>query len=100
MEKHIAYEIQGRFGIEYLVDLEKIGIVESRSTEKAYAVGEWDGKSWYIFGFVPKSQVVQIEGKLWVPTWIIDRFNYTHLQFTEWINSDYMHREWEIRKIA
>jgi len=102
MEKHIAYERQGRFGTEYLIDLERLGVVECRSTERAYAVGEWDPykKSWYIFGFVPKSQLVEIEGKKWVPTWIIDRFNYTHLQFTSWINQDYAHKEWEIRKIA
>lgn len=26
--------------------------------------------------------------------------NEKHLQFTSWINQDYAHKEWEIRKIA
>lgn len=107
MTKKIAYERKGKFGNEYLIPLNVLTLISSRETEKALACGEYeglykDGKPKYtIFGWIPKSMIVEIEGEKFIPAWIVDKWNYTHLQFTRWINEEYYkyNGSWEVRKI-
>lgn len=41
--------------------------------------------------------LVKVGEEFFVPTWIIDKWNYTHLQFTKWIIEDSWKKEkWNI----
>ena len=102
----IAYQRQGRFGKEFPIPLKYLPIVQKKETEKAICCGEYTGFTYkdgnpqiQIFGFIPKSQIIDIEGEQCIPAWILDKWNYTHMQYTNWINSDYAHRDWEVRSI-
>lgn len=108
MNKKIAYERKGKFGNEYLVPLTCLTLVQKKETEKAFCCGEYTGFTYkdgnpqiQIFGFIPKSQLVKINDESFVPAWIIDRWNITHLQFTRWINSECykINGSWEVRKL-
>jgi len=107
MEKVICYERKGKFGNEYLVPLTCIPLIQKKETEKAFCCGEYTGYTYkdgnpqiHIFGFVPKSMLVKINGESFVPTWILDKWNYTEFQFTNWINREYWKHDghWEVRK--
>lgn len=107
MTKKIAYERKGKFGNEYLIPLNILTLISSRETEKALACGDYEGlykdgnPKYTIFGWIPKSMIVEIEGEKFIPAWIVDKWNYTHLQFTQWINEEYWRYDgsWEVRKI-
>lgn len=108
MEKIICYERKGKFGKnEYLIPLSCLPIIQKKETEKALCCGEYSGTCYkdgnpkiYIFGWIAKSMLVKINGEDFVPAWMIDRFNYTHLQYTDWINREYWKHDghWEVKK--
>lgn len=109
MVKKIAYERVGKFGkSEYLIPLKYLNLIAKKETEKSYACGEFEGVNkngdpkYTVFGWVPKSMLVEIEGEKFVPTWIIDQWNWTHLQYTQWINEDYWRSNgsWEVKKLS
>lgn len=110
MEKKIAYERIGKFGKpEYLIPLKCLSLVQKKETEKAYCCGEYTGFTYkdgnpqiQVFGWIPKSQVVEIEGEKYISAWIPDNWRITHLQFTQWINKEYWRHDgsWEVRKLA
>ena len=90
MEKITAYKRAGKFGDEYLIPLKCLELLRKKETEKAYCCGEYTGYTYkdgnpqiHIFGYVPKSMLVKVGEEFFVPTWIIDKWNYTHLQFTK-----------------
>lgn len=109
MEKKIAYERMGKFGkTEYLIPLKCLPLVQKKESEKAYCCGEYTGFTYKdgnpqidIFGWIPKSQLVEIEGEKYIPAWIPDNWRITHLQFTRWINEEYFRHNgsWEVRKL-
>jgi len=101
-----AYQRKGKFGVEFLIPTKYLPIVQKKETEKAICCGEYTGFYYkdgnpqiQIFGFVPKSQIVNINGEQCVPAWILDKMGVTDMQYTRWINSDYAHREWEIKEV-
>lgn len=104
MEKITAYKRAGKFGDEYLIPLKCLELLRKKETEKAYCCGEYTGYTYkdgnpqvHIFGYVPKSMLVKVGEEFFVPTWIIDKWNYTHLQFTKWIIEDSWKKEkWNI----
>jgi len=107
--KKIAYERIGKFGkSEYLIPLKCLPLIQKKETEKAYCCSEYecgcykDGNPKVaIFGWIPKSQIVKIEDAEYLPAWIADNWNYTHLQFTNWINRESWRIDgsWEVRKL-
>lgn len=107
MAKVIAYKRPGKFGKdEFLVPMSCLQIIRKKETEKAYCCGEYTGYTYkdgnpqvHIFGWIPKSQLVDINGEKFVPTWIIDKWNYTHLQYTDWIISDWRKEKWDVREM-
>ena len=107
MTKKIAYERKGKFGNEYLIPLNILTLISSKETEKALACGDYEGvykdgnPKYTIFGWIPKSQLVEIEGEKYIPAWIPDNWRITDLQFTKWINEEYWRHDggWEVRKI-
>lgn len=101
----IAYQRQGKFGKEFLIPLKYLPIARKKETEKAICCGYHTGFYYkdgnpqiQIFGFIPKSQIITIEGEQCVPAWILDKWG-SDTQYTNWINSDYAHREWEVKEI-
>ena len=110
MEKKIAYKRVGKFGkSEYLVPMSCLPLVQKKETEKAFCCGRYTGYIYkdgnpqiQVFGWVPKSQVIEIEGEKYIPAWIPDGWHWSHLQFTKWINEEYWRYNgtWEVRDIA
>ena len=108
MNKIVCYKRDGKFGKpEYLIPLSCLPIVQKRETEKAMCCGEYTGYTYKdgnpqidIFGWIAKSMIVKINNEDFVPTWMIDKFNYTHLQYTNWINSDWRGEKWEVRDFS
>ena len=110
MKKTIAYKRAGKFGKpEYLIPMSCLSFIQNKESEKAYCCGEYTGFIYkdgnpqiHIFGWIPKSQVVEIEGEKFVPTWIMDSWHYTHLNFTQWINKEYWRIDghWEVKELG
>ena len=107
MPKKIAYKRIGKFGkSEYLIPLAYLHLLWKKETEKAICCGDYNGQTnkdgsprIYIFGWIPKSQIIEINSEKYVPAWIVDNWGWSHLQFTDWINGDYRHESWEVKEL-
>lgn len=99
MERTLVYKRDGKFNRpEYLIRLDNFNVVKSKETPKAYAIGTWIDwkKSYYIDCWVAKSMCVDINGKIFVPTWILDKY----CDMTRRINNDYYNREYDVRDFS
>lgn len=96
MEKTLVYKREGKFGKpEFLIGLDNFHVIKSKETPKAYAIGEWIDwkKSFYVDCWIAKSMCVEIEGKFFIPSWMLDKY----CDMTRRINNDYYNREYEIK---
>ena len=110
MEKKIAYERMGKFGkSEYLIPLKCLPILQKKESEKALCCGQYTGFTYKdgnpqvnVYGWIPKSQLIEIEGEQYLPAWVCDNWRVSGFEYTQWINSEYWRRDgaWEVRKIA
>ena len=106
MTKMIAYEREGKFGKEYLISLNMFKVIPSKETEKAIACGEFEGTykngdpKYSILGWIPKSTIVEVHGERLIPSWVVDKWKWTHLQITQQITSDFYNRSWEVREFS
>lgn len=99
MEKTLVYKREGKFGKpEFLIGLDNFSVIKSKETPKAYAIGTWLDwkKSFYVDCWVAKSMCVEIEGKIFVPTWMLDKL----CDMTRHINNDYYNREFEVKDFS
>lgn len=98
MEKTVVYKRTGKFGKpEFLIGLDNFHVIKSKETPKAYAIGEYQDwkKSFYIDCWIAKSMCVEIEGKIFVPTWMLDKL----CDMTQRINQDYYGKEFEVKDL-
>lgn len=96
MEKTLVYKRAGKFNEpEFLIALDNFNVIKSKETPKAYAIGEYQEwrKSYFVDCWIAKSMCVEIEGKIFVPTWILDNY----CRMTQRIIKDYSHDEFEIK---
>ena len=106
MTKMIAYERDGKFGKEYLIPLSIFKVIPSKETEKAICCGEFEGiykngdPKYSILGWIPKSTIVDVCGERLIPSWVVDKWNWTHLQITQQITRDFYNRSWEVREFS
>lgn len=108
MTKMIAYERNGKFGKEYLIPLSMFKVIPSKETEKAIACGEFEGTykngdpKYSILGWIPKSTIVDVCGERLIPSWVVDKWKWSHLQITQQITRDFLssNRSWEIRQFS
>lgn len=99
MEKTLVYKREGKFGKpEFLIGLDNFSVIKSKETPKAYAIGTWLDwkKSFYVDCWIAKSMCVEIEGKIFVPTWMLDKL----CDMTQRINRDYYGREFEVKDFS
>lgn len=92
---HLVLEKEGKFG--KVIYHEFSGwVLQTRSTEKAYAIGEVYTEVHtgeirvQVWGFVAKSQVVEFEGDLYAPIWILDKIDY-HLGSGKYSNNEQLY---------
>ena len=99
MEKIIVYKRAGKFNKpEFLIGLDNFNIIKSKETPKAYAIGEWIDwqKSFFVDCWVAKSMCVEIEGKMFCPSWMLDKY----CNMTNKIVNDYYGEEFEVREFS
>ena len=91
-----VYKRDGKFNEpEFLIALDNFNVISSKETPKAYAIGTWIEwkKSFYVDCWIAKSMCVEIEGKTFVPSWMLDKY----CNMTQRIIKDYYHKEYEIK---
>ena len=94
MEKILIYKRPGKFNKpEFFICLDELYIIKSRETPKAYACGSWDGNKNYVDGWIAKSLCQVINGKIYAPTWTVDKWT----ELTYRICRDYYNREFDVR---
>ena len=105
MAKTIVYKRNGKFGPEFLIPVNYFPILEKKETPKALCCGEYNGFTYkngdpvvYVYGWIPKSQIVEIKGEGFSPSWITDNWKVSHLMMTERIFKDaWKHEEFEVK---
>ena len=94
MERTLIYKRPGKFNKpEFFIALDELHIIKSKETTKAYACGSWDGYKNYVDGWIAKSLCQVINGKIYAPTWAIDRWT----DLTHRICKDYYNKEFDVR---